>query len=226
MALSAHDLRAMHADAPGEAARGGAAHRATPSTPATFKPNAYAGTCTNCGTEVAPGDGLRDRRDGRWVVWHRVCPDLTIAPENFDDAAPSPGVAALREAAMAVGNPAIWDGTYTMLREDDTHRTFEVETVLNGDLEGKVIISFLSGRDNESDYKGFGFVVGTSARPRISIWKRFRDNDLLADDVARFLAFLHDEDVVKVSKKCIACKRKLTNPDSIEAGIGPICAAG
>lgn len=39
--------------------------------------NRYDGTCARCGMDVAAGAGNVTKRDGRWVVAHDECPEIT-----------------------------------------------------------------------------------------------------------------------------------------------------
>ncbi len=251
MALSIGDLAALHGggsnpaaardlDAMDAAGEGATAERRSYTTGhgavrggATFKPNVYAGTCVNCGGSVAAQAGLRDRRDGRWVVFHRGdCPPppaaAPVAAEGDadGDAEGDGDYATLVTAAAAYPTPAVWPGDYT-IETPDGHRTFKV-SVQTADADfapGSVIISYLSGPQNTSDFTGFGFVKGTPARPTVVYWKRHRGNVALKRDTDFFLANL-GTDLVLAARRCIRpeCGRKLTNPNSIKAGIGPTCA--
>lgn len=87
------------------------------------------------------------------------------------------------------------------------------------------VACYLSGPDNESSYTQFAFVDG---RKR-GVWNRYKSSarivealDVLlngdADDAGRRYAMQ--------SGNCYICNRTLTTPESIERGIGPICAEG
>lgn len=115
-------------------------------------------------------------------------------------------------------------GTFTM-ELPTGHRTFEarIQAADASFAPGEMILSYLSGSDNESDYTGFAFVKGTPESPRLVVWKRFRDSaDLLAD--AESLLADPDADNILIARRCIACGRKLTRPSSVHANIGPECA--
>lgn len=119
--------------------------------------------------------------------------------------------------------PAVPQGYYTVVK-DGTHRTFRVKQAgPNSKLAGKYIISFLSGPDNTSSYTGFGFVTEDG----VSVWKRFAESDwdfwleaLLADSKTAGKAYALE------SGNCFVCNRLLTDPESIELGIGPVCRDG
>jgi hypothetical protein len=106
------------------------------------------------------------------------------------------------------------------------HRTFKIATARGGTLEGKRIVSLLTGPDNGGDYQGFAFVSDGAIR----VWSRFRGQgersiyeryaDLLARPefwAAKGVAYL-------AALRCRRCGRPLTHPESIESGIGPVCA--
>jgi hypothetical protein len=147
---------------------------------------------------------------------------------------PSPFRARLNAAAAALIGPAdlsradlgpVWlpNGYYTLTLPCGTHRTFRLYTQQKGELAGKRIIGLLIGPDNTADYEDFAFVM--SAGPKV--WKRFanqRQAELLALvwDIARGEAL--DGHELKIDKRCIACNRVLTTPESIDLGYGPVCA--
>ena len=123
--------------------------------------------------------------------------------------------------------PVIPNATFTvsnLLKK--THRTIKVKTVRKGKLKGKRLIELLTGSDNVSSYTGFGFVNDNGT---INIWRRHagsRTMVWLAQYVAnQFSKDKKDLDGVEmvVSKNCMRCNRKLTTPESIEAGYGPEC---
>lgn len=113
----------------------------------------------------------------------------------------------------------VWPGRYTV-ETDDGHRTFEVRRQ-DSDATfapGKLILSYLSGSDNTSDYTGFAFIdVDGSLR----VWRRFSDNAALLKDAAQFLA--NPEAALAVAF-CGRCHADLTVPESIKLGFGPTCA--
>jgi hypothetical protein len=118
----------------------------------------------------------------------------------------------------------IQNGTYTIENtETGDYRTFKIKTVLDGDLEGKRIVSLLTGSDNQNDYKGFAFLFDHG----IVVWKKYRGTNF--EHLARMLwAALNDAlperyDILHEGT-CIRCNRPLTCPESIRTGIGPVCA--
>lgn len=195
------------------------------------RPNRFAGTCRLCGAKVEAEAGvLGPREDGKVTVEHveggcqaQAEAEVMAADPEMSDVA-------------AYAEP-IWPGIYTIDYETGEHRTLRV-TVQRHDADfapGATIVEYLAGRDNDADYKGFGFVRRGVLQP----WKRFRDghHDLIAS--AQVLLdnadALHESAVtgepvefeggeILVSKNCIRCGRTLTNPDSNRLGIGPDCS--
>lgn len=123
-----------------------------------------------------------------------------------------------------------FNGFYTVTSPvSGEHRTFKIHTQSSQDsfAPGKRIVSMLVGQDNELDYEGFGFIL----EDRILIWKAKRSP--FFDKVSAMLESLakhgesspyHQRGVrVLLDKRCAKCNRKLTNPASIELGIGPEC---
>lgn len=106
------------------------------------------------------------------------------------------------------------------------HRTFRIKTQ-DKDARfapGERIVSLLIGPDNVSSYKGFGFVMPDG---RIAVWKK--DRGTKYEELARFLEKLGEHEAagrvdVHWSVLCRRCNRELTTPESIESGIGPVCA--
>lgn len=103
------------------------------------------------------------------------------------------------------------------------HRTFRVKTqpVDSGFAPGKRVLSLLVGPDNQNDYKGFGFVDGES----VILWRSKRTGDFpkfanILQNPQKFEGRLE----YKFETRCRVCNRPLTNPASIESGIGPTCA--
>lgn len=103
------------------------------------------------------------------------------------------------------------------------HRTFRIHTVRRGGLKGKRVIGLLIGSDNTADYRGFGF-VGDDGRVRL--WKRFRGT--VYESLSRIMSMPdwyaeHKGIEFSFSARCRKCNRDLTDPTSIELGIGPVC---
>lgn len=120
----------------------------------------------------------------------------------------------------------LFNGTYTVINlETGTHKTFKVKTQsLDATFApGERILSIMNGKDNENDYLSLGFVKDNG----IVVWKKHRGTQF--ETLANFVWNVmntnkYDGRVsVEISKKCRVCNRKLTTPESLESGIGPVC---
>lgn len=142
------------------------------------------------------------------------------------------------QAATAPTGPSTWapiaDGTYSVVRTDDSYTTIKFRSMDDEHLakfnrpEGTQIASYLMGQDNESSYLGFAFVT-PEGRPQV--WKKYKEAANLVDAINGLLTT--DEETRKaaglqyalISGNCCKCGRTLTVPASIHMGMGPICAA-
>ena len=105
-----------------------------------------------------------------------------------------------------------------------THRTFQIRTQSEDSsfAPGERVIGLLVGPDNESDYQNFGFVKPDGS---VRIWSRFRGTEYTS--LVRVLQHVaHYESlgcVYHIEGRCRVCNRKLTTPESVESGLGPVC---
>ncbi len=114
------------------------------------------------------------------------------------------------------------------------HRTFRIQTWMEENEDGTRqpkrddrgnltrVVSLLTGSDNNSSYSGFGFVNGE----RIYVWRRCQGGQF--DKFARMLEKLEQHEEagrveVNLEGQCRRCNRRLTTPESVESGIGPVC---
>jgi hypothetical protein len=120
----------------------------------------------------------------------------------------------------------IIEGTHTIVFEGGEYagQHVTIEALYQGADEnfmpGRMILSYLSGSDNEGDYTQFAHVGENGL---INVWKKHRGNARLAEAVkvlagdprATMLAY------GRMSRRCgkAGCGRKLTHPDSIERGM-------
>lgn len=120
---------------------------------------------------------------------------------------------------------ALMEGVFTVEFEDGSYKTLRVRRQKSNDsfMPGTLILGFLSGSNNESDYTNFGHVT---AQGSIKLWKRFAGRkDLLeavqvldGDQVACAKAY------ARRSRRCSFCRLPLTTPESLDAGWGEKCA--
>lgn len=125
-------------------------------------------------------------------------------------------------------NSKIANGIYTLINKDaGTYITIKIHTALQGNLKGKRIVSKLIGPDNEHSYKGFAFVTDDD---HIIVWRSQQSQKTLKTVVIlRDLILFGDQGhfadkvTIELSKRCLRCNRRLTTPQSIADGIGPLC---
>ena len=117
------------------------------------------------------------------------------------------------------------------------HRTFRIRTQPDDArfMPGRRLVSLLIGENNETDYQSFGVVdhddalAGDSGdRCGIWIWRKHRDNGSPFPVYAEMLWNLDkwkEKAGIEVlfASRCRKCNRTLTDPMSIELGIGPKC---
>lgn len=147
------------------------------------------------------------------------------------------------------------NGIFTITNQAGDHRTFSVRTQPKDSkfMPGQRVVALLSGADNENDYTCFGKIVPDcveGCHERVQLWRKREESKLF-----KYYAFLlmriqnaletenpeqHAEEEnldfklpvlgrvyrVQFSKRCRICNRRLTTPESIRLGIGPICAGG
>ncbi len=114
-------------------------------------------------------------------------------------------------------------GIFTVVLNDKERRTLRFRKARQGGLAGQVVVAYLAGPNNEADYQGFATVAEQGAR----IWNRYRQDGILAEA----LAFLGRKNRHEAAGKayalesghCYRCNRLLTDPISIQLGIGPDC---
>lgn len=122
-------------------------------------------------------------------------------------------------------------GFFTIInKETGDHRTFRIKKQAEGArfAPNAQIVGLLTGTDNESSYENFGFINPNG----VGIWqKKKADRAFKAmGDLLHSLITQGEESpyahryTVKHSEKCFICGRTLTTPDSIETGLGPVCA--
>lgn len=121
-------------------------------------------------------------------------------------------------------------GIYTVVRDNGDRRTFRVRSAeWAKDLPaGSLVLEFLSGPENTSDYTGFGFIV----KGKLRMWNKFRSSTSPLSEFAQFLLGASPEQLdgfgeayALESGRCYRCNRLLTTPQSIQRGLGPHCAS-
>jgi hypothetical protein len=105
-----------------------------------------------------------------------------------------------------------------------THRTFKVWTQSDDAnfMPGKRLVGLLTGPDNTQCFRSFG-VLGDDGQ--IYLWKKHR-GQYFYEWAAN--ALMHPDEVadqvdILFEGHCRRCNRVLTDPVSIEIGLGPTC---
>lgn len=139
---------------------------------------------------------------------------------------PAPGVTVVEsESKEAIKHGPVdlkkYNGVVTVKNPaTGNHRTFKIHTAKHGNLTGSRIVSVLIG---SSDYLGVGFV---NENGTIVVWKKHRgtqyEKNLAVLTNCSFFIEKHNFEY-RFSVKCRICNRELTDPKSIDLGIGPVC---
>jgi hypothetical protein len=139
--------------------------------------------------------------------------------------------AQLTDAAVAVRFILAGQATVTFVsRKSGKRFTYKVSGSRKDPESPTRFVSLLSGADNTRDYSYMGTVFGgkrfvSTAKSAVSSdapsFKAFdwALRQLTAGIMPESLEIWHEG-------KCGKCGRKLTVPESIESGIGPVCARG
>jgi hypothetical protein len=120
--------------------------------------------------------------------------------------------------------------TFTLVSVSTKGRyTYKIDAV--PDSENRYFVSVLSGSDNESDYMYIGMMFDNDDRgfhfsPKKNMehngstaafkWFAMGLHTIEGDELPEVVEFWHEG-------KCAMCGKKLTTPESIERGFGPVC---
>lgn len=121
--------------------------------------------------------------------------------------------------------------SFTLHNTDrNTHLTFKARRPKGWTVNSPVLIDLMVGTDNESD---FGFLGSVNTRGFYKASAKSKvdaDRKAVADRTLVWLLTKINNGVelpealeIKGASKCARCGRKLTNPDSVDDGLGPIC---
>lgn len=192
------------------------------STP--VRTNAYGAKCAKCAVWVEPGQGRLTNEHGRWVVSHiPPCPEKVVEAKA-EVPLSGEGSLSVKPVVKQVAFKVV-DGRYTVVFEDDTYKTVRVSTQDKDSdfMPGRVLLSYLSGPDNDHDYTRFGHVDESGS---VRIWKKHQGVAVLSEAVKVLLDSPDKASTAyaQESKKCSMCGRNLTVPASLNAGRGPDCA--
>ena len=132
--------------------------------------------------------------------------------------------------ATEVGHVA----TFT-ISSPSCHFTFKIKALssLSKPNSKTLLLSVMTGSDNESSYSYVGILVKDEIRPPAIISTKGSKVNQNAQSVRSLLWILNKIKLglelpggyhCQHSGKCCRCGRKLTTPKSITLGIGPVCA--
>jgi hypothetical protein len=104
------------------------------------------------------------------------------------------------------------------------HKTFQIKTQKPhaSFAPNERILSLLTGPDNTSCYNSIGIIKDNG---KVVMWKKHRSNPVIGQYVNMVMNPEKFEDRAEYlwEGKCRICNRKLTTPESIKTGIGPVC---
>lgn len=152
--------------------------------------------------------------DMAWDLYRRRTSTSEVEPHAEDTA---PEVALPEETVVPIG-------TFTLEKDDGSWRTFRtvVQPPDSKFAPGRIVLMYLAGRDNTTDFRGFAFVNGRPGETPVLVpWERFRKDTSLMEDAQKML---DDPDSLLTSRQCIICHHTLTVPSSVHSNIGPKCA--
>ena len=119
---------------------------------------------------------------------------------------------------------------FTVSNPEGNHYTFKVVQAKHslGNGPAPFFISVLTGQDNSNSYTYLGMVLENGVK--LTAKSKFKKDTILykvADWAVR--GILNEGDLpagyqIDHAGACGRCGRKLTTPDSIKLGLGPICA--
>lgn len=117
------------------------------------------------------------------------------------------------------------DATITVVsRSTGSRYTYRIRAKKAKDSQKVHFVSLLAGDDNENSYKYLGTIFDES---RYFHGKKSPISPEAPSAKAFAWTWAHlDSDEIEVwhSGRCSRCGRTLTTPESIQAGIGPVCA--
>lgn len=194
----------------------------------------YPGVCTHCHGPIKVGELIGKTPVGGWE--HVLCPARTeVRPWQ-------PGE--VRSAANLTEAPAgLPNGIWT-IEGPRGHRTYRISTIIapkdqpevslpvpegqskpfRQRFAGRRVLELLTGPDNTSSYRGLAWYDGKIGK----LWKLGQGLEVLVNTFAKLVERGEPLEgyTVHFARNCYKCNRLLTTPESIERGIGPICASG
>jgi hypothetical protein len=168
--------------------------------------------------DAVDGEGVVSGQKGDFTFLNHV--RLSGDPEPRAGTAPK---------AIPVTDGGLPVGTFTVVLNEGERRTLQIKPPVTdaGTFEGWQFVRFLNGPDNDSNFTNFGFrKAGAST---VQIKAKYADATILIKALEGLLTGNKEArkemgvTYAKESGNCFVCGRTLTVPESIDAGIGPIC---
>jgi hypothetical protein len=186
----------------------------TPEVAPAKRANKYPGDCRNCGIRVGAEEGYIAKVGDKWLVEHKDC-DQVAKPLVRET-----GQSKDLDTTFVVG-----EGRYTIQYANGEYKTLRVRRQ-DEDANfkpGCLIVSYLSGSNNDKDYTGFAHVEPNGG---VRIWRKFSGNHELTEALKVLMgsADAAREAYAEQSGCCSLCGRTLTVPSSLHRGLGPECA--
>lgn len=125
------------------------------------------------------------------------------------------------------------NGTFTVMSaQTGEHRTFKIVPARNNKPRW---VMLMTGPDNENSFTSFALINDDNRHIRVFVkYRGAPGNPSIYEEYARLLECMlkreNDEFytergyTIEGSKRCARCGRKLTEPQSLVTGIGPVCA--
>jgi len=126
----------------------------------------------------------------------------------------------------------VFNGTFTVtsyINSNGKYRTFRIRTIRNKEhhLNGQRVVELMVGSDNNHSFRRFGTITDAGIRVFTKCWSRELQAyaDLLwslttEGDDSKYVELGYE---LQASLKCIKCNKKLTTPESLARGVGPVC---
>jgi hypothetical protein len=169
-------------------------------------------------------------QSGQWLTKGQAAAVINCAVAEYRYNHKANAVKVAQEIINAPVNAttqAVADGWYTIVGPKGGHRTLRLTTISSDDKGNGVRqwLAYLNGSDNESSYKSIGTVDGTTVRLFNKNVGQYSDIVAAANFLVRNASKVGEfgRQYALRSGKCYVCNRKLTTPESIAVGIGPIC---
>lgn len=114
------------------------------------------------------------------------------------------------------------------------HYTYRIRhKEANGNFDEAYFVSLMSGPDNHSDFSYLGKLNPETGAVALTRGSKFTEEAWPVRLLRRSLAVVWSGDQAKIEQAgfrlmhdghCSVCGRKLTTPESLDSGIGPVCA--